>query len=1031
MSRSTRARVWAISAILFFAASTPVTFRAPDCDSASLFPLPFALPIVPDTIAADPPAATLSEPRLDEAMELSRSFRGSDKRRAIESFERILEVAVERSDSALMQLSAFRLGDLHQSLGLLAEAIELYRRAIHIESDERVRIEARMGRSRALLRRDDFPAGKHEALEALASSRALSDRILEAKALVTLGIAFYFSRELPFAISILERAIELLEPLGENRDLAEAVLYLGFANMDLSREWTGLKAFERALRISRARAERDIEAEALLGFGHILSKLGEKQRALEFYYRASPLVEEGDDPSQTTSLFGGMGYLHYELGDFEQAERWYLKALAVHEKLGAPTIEAAARIQLGRIYDAMGEHQRALDQFLEARSLLERVPERQLESVLLGDIAAAQARMGREAEALETFSRALSIVRRNGFERDAAELLVGLGEIERRRGAVDRARETLQKALELSRKTESPFAEARALFNLARLDRDEGRFDEALRTTEAALRKVETLRSKISSQRLRVSYVASAYELHAFHVELLMELERRRPGAGYLERAFLAADRARARTLLDTVALNGRDGLTSVDPALLDYEARLAETLRAAAAAPPDRCGVDASRRSAELGDLIAELDRVRAVLRNRRPPEVASTEITDVADVQKELVDDRTALLAYFLGDDASYLWTVTRSGISAYTLPSRDRIEFDARRLYTLLAARERRKGETGKERHERLRASDSEYWSTALSLSETLLGEAARELDVDRLLVVGDGVLNRFPFSALPSPEDESAAEPKPLVTRYEIVRLPSVAIGKALAGRRPSYESKKKVAVLADPVLDRDDPRLVSGGDRTAFPEAASSSTFRDLPPSISNLPRLLSTREEAKRILKLVPPDEGFEALGFDANVSLVESGVLASYEVVHIATHGIVSSEHPELSGIVLSRFNREGNGVQGYLRLQDLYNLELPVRLVVLSACGTGLGKEMRGEGLIGLVSGFLSSGSRGVIASYWDVEDEATAELMSRFYRHLFVDNVSPSRALQIAQSSMWVEERWRSPELWGAFELQGLGE
>ncbi len=1030
MSRSTPARVWAISAVLFFVPTTPVSDRARDCDPAELSPLPFRLPLLPDTIAGDSPPAPRSEPLAAEAMELPRSFRGSDKRRAMESLERILDVAVERRDAALEQLSAVRLGDLRQSLGLLAEAIELYQRAIRIDADERVRIEARMGLSRALLRRDDFAAGKQEALSALAASRALSDRSLEAKALVTLGIAFYFSRELPMAVSVLERAIAILEPVGENRNLGEAVFYYGFAKSDLGQEWTGLKAFERAHRISRARGERDIETEALLGFAHAHSRLGEKQRALEYYYQAAPLVEEGGDPTLSATLYTGMGYIHNELGDFDEAERLYLKALALHEKLGSITIQAGIRMYLGRIYGARGERQRALALFLEARDLLERVSDRQLESVLLGEIATAQAGMGQEAEALETFDRALSMARRNGFERDEAELLVGLGEIERRRGANDRARATLQKALELSRKTESPFAEARALFNLARLDRDEGRFDEALGTTEAALQKVETLRSQISSQRLRVSYVASAYELHAFHVELLMELERRRPGAGYLERAFLAADRARARTLLDTVA-NGRDGLTSFDPALLDYEARLVETLGAAAAAPTDRCDVDRSRRSAELSDLIAELDRVRAVLQSRRAPEVASTEIASVADVQMELVDDRTALLAYFLGDEASYVWAVTRSGISAHRLPSRDRIESHARQLYALLAARERRKGETGKERHERLLASDSEYWRTALSLSETLLGKAVRELDVDRLLVVGDGVLNRIPFSALPSPEDEGAAEPKPLVTRYEIVRLPSVAIGKALAGRRPSYEPKKKVAVLADPVLDRDDPRLVSAGDRTAFPEAASSSTFRDLPPSISDLPRLLSSREEAKRISELVPAGEGFEALGFDANVGLVASGALAGFEVVHIASHGIVSSEHPELSGIVLSLFDREGNAVQGYLRLHDLYDLDLPVRLVVLSACSTALGKEMRGEGLIGLVSGFLSSGSRGVIASYWDVEDEATAELMSRFYRHLFVDNVSPSRALQIAQSSMWMEERWRSPELWGAFELQGLGE
>jgi CHAT domain-containing protein len=647
--------------------------------------------------------------------------------------------------------------------------------------------------------------------------------------------------------------------------------------------------------------------------------------------------------------------------------------------------------------------------------------------------------MGQEEEALATFDQAIAIARENGFERDEADLLNGVGAIDLENGRIPDARDRFQRALALSRKTDSPFAESRALFNLARLERDRGRFEEALAMAEEALVEVETLRSNISSHRLRVSYVASVYELHAFHVELLMELERRRPGSGFLERAFLAADRARARTLLETLVQTGGDGFAAVDPALVNYEARLEETIRTEAAKPRDRCrGEDdptsKRSRSAELRELLAELDRVRAVLRSRNSAEapLAASELIEMRELQQGLLDDRTALLAYFLGERVSYLWAVTRTRISVHTLPSRDRIESEARELYTLLATRERQKGETEKERYDRVQRSDADYWKTAAGLSEALLGDASRDLDVDRLVIVGDGALNRIPFSALPRPEKDPVAEPRPLVTRYEIVRLPSAAIWKALAGRTPpSAAPEKRLAVLADPVLDTGDPRLSPFGKPTQVAAAAPFTTLRGVPTAVSNMPRLLSTREEAKRILNLVPEGEGFEALGFDANLGLVASGELTDYEVVHFATHGVVNSEQPELSGIVLSLFDPEGNGEKGFLRLHDIYDLKLPVRLVVLSACSTGLGKEIRGEGLIGLVGGFLSSGARGVIASYWDVDDEATAELMSRFYHHLFVDGLSPSKSLQMAQGSMWHEKQWLSPELWAAFEFQGLWE
>jgi len=1057
MSFRTPARVlvWAIAAVLLLIAPTPVAERARysplDCGPGPGIPdwqerSPFGLPLSHETRASKAKGASSpalldllrGDPLVAEAVQLSGSWRGRDKRRAIALFQDLLSLALERRDSALEQLSVLRLGDLHRRLGLNSESLDFYRRALQAGPDEAARVEAHMGLSRALLRLDEFGAGRHEALLALASSQALGDPRLEAVALVTLGIAHYDSRDLDSAVFILELAVARLEPYGDDRSLAEAVLHLGFAHTDLSREWTAMEAFERAVRISSERGERDVETTALVGLGHVLSKVGEKQRALELYYEAAPMAQEVGDPYNSASLYTGMGYLYDELADSQVAKEFYLRALDLYEQIGSPTAQAGNWIHLGRLLAAVNEPQKALESFLLAWTLLGRVGERRLESVVLGEIALLRADMGQEKEALATFDQALAIARGNGFERDEAELLNGVGAIDLERGRIAEARQRFQRALVLSRKTDSPFAESRALFNLARLDRDRGRFEEALAMTEESLQRVEVLRSKIFSHRLRVSYVASVYELHAFHVEVLMELDKKRPGSGFLERAFLAADRARARTLLEMLVQTDGDGFTAVDPALVDYEARLEERIRTEAVRPADRCYDDDPAsdrsRSAELRNLLAELDRVRAVLRSRHTPEErpASPEPLGIKELQQGLLGDRTALLAYFLGGRVSYLWSVTRARISVHTLPPRERIESEARKLYTLLANRERRQGETEKERYHRVQQGDAEYWTAAAELSETLLGEAVRDLDVDRLVVVGDGALNRIPFSALPRPGGDLLAEPRPLVTRYEIVRLPSVAIWKALAGRRPaSAPAEKRLAVLADPVLDTRDPRLLPRGKPTLAAAASPFTTLRGVPAAVSRMPRLLSTREEARRILSLVPEGDGFEALGFDANLSLVASGELADYEVVHFATHGFVNSEHPELSGIVLSLFDPEGQREKGFLRLHDIYDLKLPVRLVVLSACSTGLGKEIRGEGLVGLVGGFLSSGTQGVIASYWDVEDEATAELMSRFYRHLFVDGLSPSKSLQMAQGSMWSERRWFSPELWGAFEFQGLWE
>jgi CHAT domain-containing protein len=147
------------------------------------------------------------------------------------------------------------------------------------------------------------------------------------------------------------------------------------------------------------------------------------------------------------------------------------------------------------------------------------------------------------------------------------------------------------------------------------------------------------------------------------------------------------------------------------------------------------------------------------------------------------------------------------------------------------------------------------------------------------------------------------------------------------------------------------------------------------------------------------------------------------------YRIVHFATHGLLNSQHPELSGLVLSLVDQKGQVRDGFLRLHDIYNLNLDVDMVVLSACRTALGKEVNGEGLIGLTRGFMYAGASRVVASLWDVKDEATAELMRRFYQKMFKEARPPAAALREAQISMLKENRWESPYYWAAFTLQGM--
>jgi CHAT domain-containing protein len=189
-----------------------------------------------------------------------------------------------------------------------------------------------------------------------------------------------------------------------------------------------------------------------------------------------------------------------------------------------------------------------------------------------------------------------------------------------------------------------------------------------------------------------------------------------------------------------------------------------------------------------------------------------------------------------------------------------------------------------------------------------------------------------------------------------------------------------------------------------------------------------LERLPYSADEAEAILSLVPRPESFAALGFKASRETVLSGQLAQYRIVHFATHADVDTEQPERTGVWLSAVDPHGNPREGLLSLQEIYQLRLPVDLVVLSACRTALGQEIRGEGLVGLTRGFFSAGARQVLVSLWPVEDRATAELMRRFYREMLGRGRPPAAALRAAQTAMWRDQGWQSGYYWAGFVLQG---
>ena len=407
-----------------------------------------------------------------------------------------------------------------------------------------------------------------------------------------------------------------------------------------------------------------------------------------------------------------------------------------------------------------------------------------------------------------------------------------------------------------------------------------------------------------------------------------------------------------------------------------------------------------------------------------------------------QQLLDKDTLLLEYSLGEDRSYLWAVTPSSITGFELPKRAEIETAAQKFYNLVTRNENKELKAQAE--------------AGAALSQLLLAPVADQLAQKRLVFVSDGVLQYVPFAALPirmakgefraiSTTTKSRSRPpaddyQPLIAKHEIVQLPSASVLGVLrqetAGRTPAT---KAVAVMADPVFQSADPRVKRNtpppGNGTETATIKSDESYLQLEvkrsaweSGLQDLQRLPYSRSEAKTIVAMTPRGQSLKALDFDASRATITGGKIRDYRIVHFATHGLLNTVHPELSGVVLSLVDEGGRPQNGFLRLHEIYDLKLPAELVVLSGCQTALGKQIKGEGLVGLTRGFMYAGARRIVVSLWDITDEATAELMKRFYQAMLKKGMRPAAALRTAQLAMWKNKWWSSPYYWAGFTIQG---
>ncbi len=855
----------------------------------------------------------------------------------------------------------------------------------------------------------------------------LEELAQQAEALLTLSERQNYENHAQ-ALDTARQALELWQSAADADGMARAYAMIGRCHLAQNDLPEATENYEKALHLWRELNNLAEQASALIQFSFIENRKGEWGNSISFLTQAQSLIDENQEPAQMGRIASVLGDLFNENGLPESGLAQYQRALDCFRQTPDTRDDAMTIIELGQANYLMGNYPEALNYLLPALAgfAADSIDAAHC-SEYLGRVYRA---MGNVVVALPYLQSALTVYTRTGNPQEAAQVQALMGECHQQLGSLELARRHYRQALAAFNKLSDRVNQAATYYALGRLELQQQNLSRAEEYLRQSIQITEQLRRVPTSRDLTAAFSATVSNRYEGYIECLMRQHEAHPEQGFVVRAFEMSESARARSLAELLQATGTNLTAGLDPQLAAREKALRQQIRIK---EDDRVTLlSRSYSQNEMVGLEAELTRleedykqVERRLRDRYPAyaEMTNSEGWDLQKIQEQVIaDDQTVLLEYSLGSERSYVWVVTRDRIVSYPLPARARINEAAQRVYQLLAT------PPGADTAERLSAAVED-------LNRMILLPVAAELNKSRILIVADGALHYIPFQMLPNP----LADNQPLVANYEIINAPSASILGALRREAEQRQPATGIAAFGDPVFAANyaQRKEAAGGEQSAAMQAWEigrwHQALRDLElngeafdPSV--LQPLFYAKRELANLRSVEAGGDPFIASGFAATREQLLSADLTRYAILHFATHGLLDPKRPENSGLVLSTINREGQTQNGFVGLQDIYGLRAPVDLVVLSACQTALGKEVRGEGLIGITRGFMYAGASSVMASLWKVNDEATAELMRYSYSNMLQKGMTPAAALRAAQNSLRQRPEWQSPYYWAGFTLQG---
>lgn len=732
--------------------------------------------------------------------------------------------------------------------------------------------------------------------------------------------------------------------------------------------------------------------------------------ALDYFSQAASFINEDTLPQDAFDVYYNLGVVYSEIGNFNRAIEYFSQALTIVSGDKSNPYYSATLNNLGFSYIKKGlvsgskeDFDLAFEYFNQALRAAETAGNLNYEVAIFNNLGSLKAHLGENLEALYYLNKARVLAEKIKLNSYLVSIYTNIGIIYARLGDYQNSSFYYDKAINLALAENENRTLWESYLEKGNLLKKQGKLDEAMLYYLNSINIIESLRSKLTMEEDKASFLGTDKRLDAYHnlVDLLVNSNKEHPGNSSLEQAFSFMERAKARAFLESIEASKLSEKAPVDIKLINQEKEIMSDMSRlyTKLLSPELPVEERNNLLKEVKSLEDKLENVKRQIRSQNPAYANLTypEIITYEEATKEFVDSKTAIFAFIVGKDSAYAFALTKKGLKVYSIPPQKDLR---------LKVISHRKA---------ISDTDNRDFNSGQELYNLLLKPGLTE-EIKTLIIVPDDILNLLPFETLlatKQPDDW-------LIKHYTIYYAPSLSSLRELVhhqNRKNRRKPQYNLLAVGDPYY---------GELEEKYPELSTKAIFQDFY-TLADLKfyRLRYSHEEIKRISSLIPKATVLERE--KATEDLVKSANLSDYQIIHFATHGLIDDQKPARSAIVLTLDNDPTE--DGFLQMREVFNLRLNADLVVLSSCQTGLGQFIRGEGIEGISRAFFFAGASSVLMSLWTINDQVSSQFMERFYFHL-KSSESLAEALRRVKLEMIDSGVVSHPYYWAPFILSGDG-